>query len=60
MRVARHVRSAPSHEEIEISAFVRLLYVFDIKPEPSTIWQRWRRPTRTASGETIVIDIQPN
>jgi hypothetical protein len=60
MRVACHVRPAPSHEEIEIGAFVRLLDVFDIKPEPSTLWERWRRPVRTASGESIVIDIQPN
>jgi hypothetical protein len=31
MRVACHVRPAPPHEKIEISALVRLLDVFDIK-----------------------------
>ena len=34
MRVARHVRSAVSHEEIEIGALVGLLDMFDVEPQP--------------------------
>src|SRR5258708_4484657 len=59
VRVARHVRSAAADEEIEICPLVRLLNMFDVKPQPATLRKWWRRPCCPTNGESSVIDVQP-
>ena len=58
MRVACHARPAASDEEIEIGSLVRLLHMFDIEPEPATIWERRRCPLLPTRGESSVLDLQ--